>query len=85
MMVITCPLLPPRLGPIRKVLHRIGADGSTLSEKMSDKQCVLREAHVAHYTPSRAAESAAAVAMNSVGVRPTLNALLWFNDNGLLD
>lgn len=62
-------LLAARLGAVRSRFHRIGPDRTVIPELISDKHCVLRQIHAMQNTPSRAAESVAAVAMNSFGVK----------------
>ena len=63
-----CIWCAARLSAIRSSFHRIGPDRLITPELISDKHCVLRQTHINQKTPSRAAESVAAVAMNSFGV-----------------
>lgn len=63
-----CIRCAARLSAIRSSFHRIGPDRLITPELISDKHCVLRQTHINQKTPSRAAESVAAVAMNSFGV-----------------
>ncbi|CAL8466796.1 g6332 [Coccomyxa elongata] len=71
-----------RLGAVRSSFHRIGPDRSVIPELISDKHCVLRQIHAVQNTPSRAAESVAAVAMNSFGSSPTGDVVLGSSPEG---
>lgn len=71
-----------RLGAVRSSFHRIAPDRSVIPELISDKHCVLRQIHAVHNTPSRAAESVAAVAMNSFGSSPTGDVVLGSSPEG---
>ncbi|KAK9916208.1 hypothetical protein WJX75_000032 [Coccomyxa subellipsoidea] len=71
-----------RLSAIRSSFHRIGPDRLITPELISDKHCVLRQTHINQKTPSRAAESVAAVAMNSFGSSPTGDIVLGSSPQG---